>query len=260
MSEDRTWLVSVLFMDIFRFSLYTVEQQLIVKRHFQGLIAAHTTGLNEDDLIQLDTGDGIAICYLGDPEKMYPVANKLRHSFQSSAIEGNCHYKVRLGLNLGPVKILQDMNEKRNCIGSGITDAERVMSFAQENQLLVSKSYYEIVSKMSEVYTRELEYFGCMSDKHDQPHEIYMLSNSNSDCLTPDSPQAHQFDTDIIDRIRREYSMYISLSEAESIINNAMLKASSLKQFCEILSSQIQSTDERFNFEEYLKSYGYSGY
>ena len=273
MNQDRTWLVSVLFLDIFNFSTIPVDQQLKVKRHFQNLVAAEIESLEDNDTIRLDTGDGMAICYLGDPERLYPIARKLRAAFIAQQDNQDCSYKVRLGLNLGPVKIVEDLNHKRNCIGSGITDAERVMSFAAENQLLVSKSYFEMVNKMSQDYSRELQHLGLRADKHDQQHDIYELAVEVVRINNPDgsftaSPAATRsgsdaeakFDPEAIKRIRHEYPMYVSRSEAERILQQGMQQASTLKQLCELLLAEIKSSDDRYSFDQFLKSYGYNGY
>jgi len=273
MNQDRTWLVSVLFLDIFNFSTIPVDQQLKVKRHFQNLVAAEIESLEDNDTIRLDTGDGMAICYLGDPERLYPIARKLRAAFIAQQDNQDCSYKVRLGLNLGPVKIVEDLNHKRNCIGSGITDAERVMSFAAENQLLVSKSYFEMVNKMSQDYSRELQHLGLRADKHDQRHDFYELAvevvrinnpagsfTASPETARSGSDAAAKFDPEAIKKISHEFAMYVSRTESEQILQQAMQQASTLKQLCELLLAEIKSSDDRYSFDQYLKSYGYNGY
>jgi class 3 adenylate cyclase len=43
---------------------------------------------------------------------------------------------VRMGINLGPVKLVQDINGRTNALGDGINAGQRVMSFAADNQIL----------------------------------------------------------------------------------------------------------------------------
>ncbi len=38
---------------------------------------------------------------------------------------------MRAGINLGPVRLVRDINSQPNIIGDGINVAQRVMSFAQ---------------------------------------------------------------------------------------------------------------------------------
>ncbi len=273
MTEDRTWLATVLFMDIFSYSIIPVNQQLKIKRHFMNLVSKEIDQLENEETLRLDTGDGIAICYLGDPERMYPVARRLRDDFASLNDDSEYNYKVRLGLNLGPIKLIEDLNHERNCIGSGINDAERVMSFAAENQLLVSKSYFEMVSKMSQNYSNELRHIGLRSDKHHQQHDIYELAvevvrvNDFPHVVTDYSPvktDTHEdtveLDSEIIERITNEYVKYIKRNEAEKLIQEAMERAHTIQEFSALLTKAIASEDDRYSFNQYLEYYGYSGY
>ena len=272
MSEDRTWLATVLFMDIVEYSMIPVNQQLQVKLHFQQLVAHETRSLEDSDTLRLDTGDGMAICYLGDPERMYPIGRRLRDEFSDLASHAPYEYQVRLGLNLGPVKIIEDLNHERNCIGAGINDAQRVMAFAAPNQLLVSKSYFEMVSKMSRDYGQQLRHLGLRADKHDQQHDIYELAvevvkvdDFPEVILAPaeddaDIKPAADFDEAVIRRISEEYAHYVGQEQARHAIDEAMRNASSVAQLCSLLSDKLTDEDDRYSFNEYLKYYGYTGY
>ncbi len=273
MTEDRTWLATVLFMDIINYSIIPVNQELKVKLHFQNLVSKEIDQLEDEQTIRLDTGDGMAIVYLGDPERMYPVARRLRDDFSALQDDNEYDYKVRLGLNLGPIKLVEDLNQKRNCIGSGINDAQRVMSFAAENQLLVSRSYFEIVSKMSQDYSNELRYLGLRSDKHDQQHDIYELVvdvvrvndfphavTGTSSVTTGAQEKTSKFDPEVIERITNELVKYIKRSEAKKIIQESMERTSTIQELCSLLTNAITSEDDRYSFDQYLKYYGYSGY
>jgi len=214
----------------------------------------------------------MAICYFGDPEIMYPVARRLRDDFSALQNGSGYSYKVRLGLNLGPVKIVEDLNHERNCIGSGINDAERIMSFAAGNQLLVSKSYFEIVSKISNNYSTELNHLGLRSDKHDKQHDVYELVVDvvkasdfptvfeAGSTLKAKVSDAEKFDPQIIERITKEYVKYIKRTEAEEIIRLSVRQANNINELCTFLLQAISNTDDRYSFDQYLKYYGYTGY
>jgi len=269
MSEDRTWLATVLFLDIMGYSQKPVDKQLAVKRHFQQLVANAIGMLEDDNTIRLDTGDGMAICYLGDPEKIYPIARGLRDGFVSLAGNPQLVYEVRMGMNLGPVKIIEDLNKGRNCIGSGINDAERVMSFAGPNQLLVSRSYFEMVSKMSKDYGQQLRHLGTRADKHEQQHEVYELAvdvvsvsgfgAGASAAVAAAAGPVSSLDAEAVDRIRSEFAKYVGSSEAERLVAETAPQASSINDLCARLK-QTLGEDDRYNFNEYLKYYGYAGY
>jgi hypothetical protein len=86
-----------------------------------------------------------------------------------------------LGINLGPVKLVQDINGQRNLIGDGINVAQRVMSFAKPGQVLVSRSYFEVISRLSQEYAKLFHYEGSRADKHVREHQVYSVSPEEKD-------------------------------------------------------------------------------
>jgi hypothetical protein len=82
---------------------------------------------------------------------------------------------IRIGINLGPVRLVKDINGQMNIIGDGINVAQRVMSFSQSGQLLVSRSFYEVVSCLSLDYASLFSYVGARTDKHVREHEVYSV-------------------------------------------------------------------------------------
>jgi hypothetical protein len=259
MNDSRTWIVSVLFLDIVGYSKVPVDQQLTIKIHFTNIVATSLESLNKQDCIQLDTGDGCAICYLGDPEKLFPIAINLQHAFEGQLITDPVQYQVRLGLKLGPVKVADGISDDRNCVGAGINDAQRVMDFANRNQLLVSKAYFDVVNSMSASYATQLTHFGTKADKHEKAHELYQLNSSQGDPSLPNATASAGFelDGDVKQRITREYAKFVGASATELAMENK--PSSSLSMLCEALSKSL-SADDRYDFEKFTRYYGYSTY
>lgn len=166
----RTLICSVVFVDIVEYSKKTVAKQLAIKSWFNELLGQALASTATEDRIILDTGDGAAICFPGDPEEALFTANSLRVSLLERDYP---ELAFRVGINLGPVKVVKDINGRPNIIGDGINVAQRVMSFAEPNQILVSRSYYEVVSCLSEEYLRLFHYQGVRQDKHVRSHEVY---------------------------------------------------------------------------------------
>ncbi len=67
---------------------------------------------------------------------------------------------VRIGIHLGPVNIVKDMNGQSNMVGDGINDAQRIMSFASSDTIYISRSYYDVVSRLSTEYANLFVYRG----------------------------------------------------------------------------------------------------
>ena len=94
----------------------------------------------------------------------------------SLALPREHQLSLRCGINLGPVKLVKDINARPNIIGDGINVAQRIMGFAQPGQALISRSYFEVVSRLSEEYANLFQYEGSRTDKHVREHEVYALS------------------------------------------------------------------------------------
>src|SRR5258708_5535080 len=176
---NRTFICSVLFLDIAEYSKKPVSEQIQFKDRFNALIAESIRDIAPNDRIILDTGDGVAVNFLGDPEDALFVAMSLRESFAPKADEPP-NLPARIGINLGPVRLVRDLNSQPNIIGDGINVAQRVMGFAQPGQILVSRSYYEVVLHISEGYTRLFNYEGSRTDKHLHEHDVYTAAYTNS--------------------------------------------------------------------------------
>jgi class 3 adenylate cyclase len=166
-SAGRTLVCSVLFLDIADYSQKPVAEQLQLKQAFNHALAAALEHVAPRDRIILDTGDGAAITFMGDPEDAF---------FSSMAMRDlAATVPVRMGVNLGPVRLVKDLNGQMNIIGDGINVAQRVMSFARPGQLLVSRSFYEVVSCLSRDYAGLFRHEGSRTDKHVRAHEVYAV-------------------------------------------------------------------------------------
>ena len=77
----------------------------------------------------------------------------------------------------GPVKLVKDINGHPNIIGDGINVAQRIMSFARPGQIVVSRSYYDVVSNLASEYAKLFTYEGSRTDKHVREHEIYVVGH-----------------------------------------------------------------------------------
>ena len=258
--NNRTWLCTVLFMDVVEYTRHSVDHQMMVKQSFSTLVSDALRSLPKEDCIKLDTGDGAAICYLGAPEEILYVAIGLRDAFiDVKAICETC-YSVRMGINLGPVKILEDINGQRNTIGDGINSAQRIMSFAQPNQLLVSRTYYDVISCLSEENPGMFAYIGVHNDKHVRPHDVYEVlsaerrgqieasrGNTPATMATIEEQPAVNLDERILQIVQEQLALIIG-PMASVLIRKAMRKSNSLDQLYQLLAEEIPTGPERERF------------
>jgi hypothetical protein len=180
---NRTFICTVVFVDIVRYSEKPVSQQLAMKARFNEIVSQTLRSIAQNERLMLDTGDGAALCFLGDPEDALFAANALREAVQSEG-DSSLQLKLRIGINLGPAKMVKDINGQPNLIGDGINAAQRVMNFSEPDQILVSRSFFEVVSCLTPEYALLFHYLGLRRDKHVREHEIYEVG----------APSAHQPD------------------------------------------------------------------
>jgi class 3 adenylate cyclase len=195
--SSRTLICSIVFVDIVEYSKKPTSLQIEAKNLLNRLIKEVIVDVNQEDRmlldsgngttqlsgllvnlgrqhIVLDTGDGAALCFLGAPEEALFAANSILVSLLN--VKSTEETALRIGINLGSVKLVRDIHGQRNIIGDGINTAQRVMSFAQPNQILVSRSYYDVVSNLSPEYAKLFRYLGVRQDKHVREHVVYEVT------------------------------------------------------------------------------------
>jgi hypothetical protein len=173
MSEQagRTIICSIVFIDIVRYSKAPDSLQLAMKARLNAAIAEAVGAVASQERVILDTGDGAAICFLGDPEDALFAATAINEAIRKASGDGA--QELRTGINLGPIKLVTDLNGRTNVVGDGVNVAERIMSFADVGEILVSRSYYEVVARLREGNERLFRYMGSKRDKHVREHQLY---------------------------------------------------------------------------------------
>ena len=168
--SGRTRVCSVLFLDIVDYSRRDVAEQVRLKNIFNLVMTSALGHVEPEERVVVDTGDGAAITFLGDPERALYVALEV--------FDNVGELPVRMGINLGPVSLMKDLNGLDNVIGDGINVAQRVMSFAGAGELLVSRVFYDIVSRLSDDYAAMFKMEGSRTDKHERAHDVYSVSKA----------------------------------------------------------------------------------
>ncbi len=176
---NKTSICSIVFLDIIDYSKKPVSEQVDDKTFFNLLINEAIQNVAPNDRIILDTGDGAAITLTGAPEEALFIALTIRDGILKHNIDNPLPLLVRIGINLGSIRVVQDLNDRPNIIGDGINVAQRIMSFADANQILVSRSYYEVTSRLTKEITSMFTYSGVKQDKHIREHEVYVIKSKD---------------------------------------------------------------------------------
>jgi class 3 adenylate cyclase len=191
-AENRTFVGSIVFIDIVDYSRKTVAEQILIRERFKGLMTAALEGIDPELRLILDTGDGAAISFLGDVKDALTVSIRMRDYLRlangASVAEAKAanlnrtipifNYALRIGVNLGPVKLQQDNHGHPQIVGDGINVAQRITSFAEADQIVVSQSYFDAISAISAQYAKLLKYEGARTDKNVRAHEIYVVGDA----------------------------------------------------------------------------------
>ncbi|MDD2751452.1 MAG: adenylate/guanylate cyclase domain-containing protein, partial [Acidithiobacillus sp.] len=203
--EDRgnkTIICSVFFLDIVEYSKKSVSGQISQKERFNAFLSNAIRDVPVNDRIILDTGDGAAISFLGDVEDALRAALRMRKSLMSDEGLIDPPLLVRMGVNLGPVRLVKDINGQPNIVGDGINVAQRVMGFAGPGQILVSRSYYDAASRLSQEYTGMFQYCGARTDKHVREHEVYEIGFAGDMSATQPALR-YKSKTVLVDRLHK---------------------------------------------------------
>lgn len=243
----RTSICCVIFVDIVDYSKATIEGQVKMKELLNAAIHNGLAHTQEDELIILDSGDGAAICVFGDPEDAL---------FAASAIAGDLQGSLRLrtGINLGPVKVVTDLTGKRNVVGDAINVAQRVMSFAGEGEVLISRSYFEVVSCLRDDNRFQFNPLGKRKDKHIREHEVYSVAAAPDATLSFDTTniETTELDIEIPEEIAPEFQDECAAHLAQSIgpmadmiVRKVAQQISSPRELINQLADKIDVPSER---------------
>lgn len=173
----------VLCLGIVNYEARTVSEQVALKELLTQELTIAIRHVAPNDRIVLDTHDGIAISFLGRTEDAFLSAVVLRDALAQPRAEG-IDASVRIGLNCGPVRLVNDPKGRAAIVGDGINVARRVMLFARPGTVLVSKSFFENVAHIAEAHRDVFAYFGARTDNNVRTHELYEITLADTTAAT----------------------------------------------------------------------------
>lgn len=249
---NRTLIATVVFVDIVRYSKYAVSEQMQIKTRFNEIAGQALADVAQNERILLDTGDGAALCFLGDPEHALFAAHTLRDLAQDAA---GFELELRIGINLGPIKLIKDLNGQPNVIGDAINAAQRIMSFADPHQILVSRSFYELVSCLKPEYGQLFHYLGIRQDKHVREHEVYAIdfpgstvpAAASNPIASLDKAVAMEFPPALLMQLESCLVKHIG-PIAKVLVRKIARDSQGLEQLCQGLAENIAAEAQRAVF------------
>ncbi len=172
-----------IFLDIVGFTRGRhVEAQAAIVEKLNEIVS---TVLNQDfkiaveDRILIPTGDGMCIVLL-DRDAPYDVHVEVAlrllahlHPYNDETEDEMMRFEVRIGINANEDNMVTDINGNRNMAGAGINVAQRVMNFADGNQILVSTRVHETLRDRRKYMGMFRSYSG--TAKHGRSIPVYQL-------------------------------------------------------------------------------------
>jgi len=130
-----------------------------------------------DRTVILPTGDGMAIGFADSPE--YPLRlsiqlHKLLNAYNKTQ-RGKEKVLLRIGIDIGPVYMIKDLNGQDNVWGPGIILTRRVMDLAGDMNIFASARIAEDVRALSPEYKEIMHPIGDYSIKHGEQLHLYNI-------------------------------------------------------------------------------------
>ena len=136
-------------------------------------LSLKTIALNER--IVLDTGAGAAIAYVGSAEDALWMTMQIREGFLKYNARTSAPIIVRYGLNVGPVRVVNDINGQPSIAGEGINTAQSIMNLGPPNEILVSRAYFEATPQFTSGHAKVVHYSAVKPDPQISEHEAYSV-------------------------------------------------------------------------------------
>lgn len=197
MPETKPVSAKYLFLDVVGFThKRSVEAQTDIVGTLNELVSQTLSELQiqPDKTILLPTGDGLCIALIQIEEPydiLLRVALRLldelaKHNEQTQ--DPTRQFEIRIGLNANVDNLVPDINGRQNIAGAGINTAQRVMSLADGNQILVGQTVFDLLSPREE-YMRAFHSYQA-SVKHDRRLRVHQYIEPNRASLNVEPPSS----------------------------------------------------------------------
>lgn len=164
-TSSRTVTCSVLFAELADFARLPVGELMHRKRQLGAQVAQEVVQVPKAERVVHEIDSGVVIAFLADAEAALAVAIGLQ--------AGAGAPPLRMGINLGTVHVIKDLNGQTALVGEGVNDAQRVASHAAAGQALASGGYREVVSRLSAEHAAVFRIVALRSDASGREHELF---------------------------------------------------------------------------------------
>jgi hypothetical protein len=172
----------VVYFDRVAYSLLPIETQVELVNELNEwirLLPEFQQALARNEVIALDTGDGQALIFQGDPQVAATVAVAIVNYSRAQEV-----HKLRVGMHSGPVVVRTDIMGKPNATGAGIDIAARIQSMAEPDALYLSEAASQHLHAF-EFWRKQLVDLGQRSVKHEEKLRLFVYHPDGFGELAP---------------------------------------------------------------------------
>jgi len=207
---DGTAPIKYVFLDVERFTdNRSVEAQAEIVSVLNGIVLSALDGLKvtPGSRILLPTGDGICIALLHVADdldihlRLALVILSHLHDYNAGQSSEQRRFRLRIGINQNIDNLVTDINARPNVAGAGVNVAQRIMTIADGNQIMVAATVYDNLRYRERYTTAFREYSATV--KHDVRLAVYQYIGV-SEGLDTQVPRA--FSPDVIQATLRQYA------------------------------------------------------
>lgn len=143
----------------------------------------------------IPTGDGMCITFINNPQFDFAIVIAVAILEELKLYNDKTKDKmrkidIRIGINENIDNIIIDINNRKNIAGSGINYAQRIMSLADGNMIMIGSSVYEQVNKRDKYYGKFRPWNALI--KHNERLPVYQYIDEKISVLNTQTPVIFQ--------------------------------------------------------------------
>lgn len=263
--QEGGWLCSVVYVGRAEPARSPEAQQDAYMARLRALIDVAVSAVRNDDRFTVETRDGVALCFLSDPEDALTAAVALRERVRAE--RPTDLLRVRIGVHLGMVRVPKDPAGRLPPVGDGLDTARHVMSLAEPDQILASRPFFDMISSLSPEDAHGFRRLASMTDGRAPTITLYQFVAPEQDedtILIPEPPpQFVSPSTEVIAYStgweRAELTAAAMALEpyvgtrARALVKEAAERATSVKHLYQLLAESLPAARDR---EEFCRAQG----